>query len=53
MTYGSDKVIVVLNRSDAQQSIFLPGTSYTDLLSGNKVSAQSVTIPPRSSLVLE
>jgi glycosidase len=53
MTEGNDKIIVVLNRSDAQKSIFLPGTSYTDLLTGNKVSAKSVTIPPRSSLVLE
>jgi glycosidase len=53
MTEGTDKIVVVLNRSDTQQSIFLPGTSYTDLLTGNKVSAKSVTIPPRSSLVLE
>jgi glycosidase len=53
MTYGSDKVIVVLNRSDSQQSITLPGTSYTDLLGGATFSAGSVTIAPRSSLVLQ
>jgi len=53
MTHGSDKVIVVLNRSDSQQSIFLPGTSYKDLLTGATVSASSVSISARSSLVLQ
>jgi len=53
MTYNSDKLVIVLNRSDAQQSITLPGTSYTDLLTGATVSASSVNIAPRSSLVLQ
>ncbi len=53
MTQGADTLYVVLNRSDSQQQIFLPGTSYTDLISGATVSAAKVVIPPRSSLVLQ
>jgi glycosidase len=53
MTHGSDKVYVVLNRSDTQQQIFLPGTSYQDLLGGGTVSASKVVLSPRSSLVLK
>lgn len=53
MTAGSDKVVVVLNRSDSSQTISLPGTSYTDLLTGSTVSASSVSVGPRSSLVLK
>jgi hypothetical protein len=53
MKHGADELVVVLNRSDSSQSIFLPGTSYKDLLSGKTVSASGVTIPARSSLVLE
>jgi glycosidase len=53
MVHNTDKLVVVLNRSDAQQTISLPGTSYTDLLSGAQLNGSQVTVGPRSSLVLQ
>jgi glycosidase len=53
MTQGADKLYVVLNRSDSQQQISLPGTSYKDLINGATVSAAKVVLPPRSALVLQ
>jgi glycosidase len=53
MTSGSDKVVVVLNRSDATQTINLQGSSYADLLNGGTVTASSVSMPPRSSRILQ
>ena len=53
MTSGSNVVYVVLNRGDAAATITLPGTSYSDLLNGGTVSAASVKIGARSSMVLK
>ena len=53
MTHGSNVVYVVLNRSDSSKTIKLPGTSLTDQLTGSKVTASSVTVGARSSMVLK
>jgi beta-galactosidase GanA len=52
-TTGGDKVVVVLNRSDLDQTITLQGATYTDLLNGGTVSASSIKIPARSSRILK
>jgi hypothetical protein len=52
----ADTIVVVLNRSDSAQTIKLTAgsaSSYKDLLSGASVSAASVSVPARSSMVLE
>jgi len=55
MTLGAEQLVVALNRSDSSKTITptLKKSSYTDLLSGKSVSAASITIPARSSLVLQ
>jgi glycosidase len=53
MTSGSDKVVVVLNRSDSTQTVNLTGSTYTDLLTGGTVTASSVSMSPRSSRILQ
>jgi glycosidase len=56
LTHGASQVVVVLNRSDGDQTLSLPppaaGGDYTDLLGGGTVSASSVTVPARSSMIL-
>ena len=53
MTSGTDKLIVVLNRSDIDQTINLQGSSYTDLLNGGTVTGASLTTPARTARVLQ
>jgi glycosidase len=54
MVDGGDRVVVVLNRSDATQSVSgLPSGSFTDAVSGQGFSGPSVTVPPRSFLLLQ
>jgi glycosidase len=54
MSDGSDQLIVVLNRSDVQQTIQLTGaSSFKDLLSNETVTASAVKIPARSSRILQ
>ena len=48
----SDRLIVVLNRSDSPQSLTLGGL-YKDLLSGATVNGATLSIGARSSLVLQ
>ncbi|MBW2732763.1 MAG: Beta-galactosidase C-terminal domain [Deltaproteobacteria bacterium] len=52
MVDGSDRIVVVLNRSDSAQSISING-QYTDLLTGSSVDGSSLSIPARSSMILE
>ena len=52
MSHGSDTLTVVLNRSDAPQTVQLPGSSYQGLLSGQSFGG-SVTVPARSGLILQ
>ena len=56
MSSATDTIVVVLNRSDIEQTISLSAastTSYKDLLSGATITAASVKVPPRTSLVLQ
>lgn len=53
MATANDVLYVVINRSDSSKTIFIPGTSYTDLISGNTVSAANVVIGSRSSMILK
>jgi len=53
MSTTGDKVVVILNRSDSEQTITLQGTSYTDLLNGGTVTASSIKTPARSARVLQ
>lgn len=46
-------VTVAINRADTPQSVTLPAGSYDDLLDGGAVSGGSVTLDPRSYLVLQ
>jgi glycosidase len=52
MTAAGDQLLVVLNRSDSAQTFTLPGASYTDLLTGQALSAP-FKVPARGSLVLK
>jgi glycosidase len=45
-------VVVAINRGDTTRSVTLPAGSYTDLLAGGTVAGGSVSLPPRSFLVL-
>jgi glycosidase len=53
-TDGSDEVFVALNRADAAASSCgdLPAGAYTDLVTSADVQGESLTIPPRQTLVL-
>jgi glycosidase len=54
MSQGTDQLVVVLNRSDSEQTIQLAGyATMQDLLSGATVNAASLKVPARSSLVLQ
>lgn len=52
MVSGSDRLIVVLNRSDSPQSLTIGGL-YKDLLSGATVNGATLSIGARSSMVLQ
>ena len=53
MVDGNDVVYVVMNRSDVQQSTGgLPSGALKDLLGGGTANGPSVTLNPRSSMVL-
>ncbi len=52
MSHKTDKLIVVLNRADGQQTVNLSGPSYQDLLSGQSFGG-SVTVPPRGGVILQ
>ncbi|MCB9594495.1 MAG: hypothetical protein H6719_17315 [Sandaracinaceae bacterium] len=45
-------VTVAINRADTGRSVSIPAGSYTDLLSGATVSGGSVSLGPRSFLIL-
>ena len=53
LTSGGDKLVVVLNRSDVDQTIKLQGSSYTDLLNGGTVAGSSLTTPARTARILQ
>jgi len=56
MSAGSDTLVIVLNRSDSEQTIKLTAgaaSSYKDQLSGATFSPDAVKIPARSALVLQ
>jgi glycosidase len=48
---GND-VVVAVNRADSDRTVSVPAGSWTDLLDGGTVSGGSVTLSPRSFLVL-
>jgi glycosidase len=52
MSAGSDKLIMVLNRSDSAQQVTLAG-SFKDLLSGKILNGPTITIGARASMVLQ
>ena len=53
MNAGTDNVYVAINRSDTQQQVTgLPSGALTDQLSGSSVTGPSISIPPRTSMVL-
>ncbi|MCA9607373.1 MAG: Beta-galactosidase C-terminal domain [Myxococcales bacterium] len=49
---SAPEVTVAINRSDSSRSVTLPAGSYTDLVGGGSVSGGSVSLSPRSFLVL-
>jgi glycosidase len=51
MRHATNRVVVVLNRSDSAQVINLSGT-FTNLLDNAAIDGASLTIPARSSMVL-
>jgi glycosidase len=55
MTSGSDTLVVVLNRSDSDQTITLThvAPTFSELLGGGTVAGSSVSIPKRSALILK
>jgi len=54
MVDGSDRLVILLNRSDSEQTVNLTGaTTFTDLLTAESLNASSVKIPPRSVRVLQ
>lgn len=53
MDGANDSVVVLVNRDDAQQVVNnVPAGAYTDLLTGMTQNGTSITVPPRSSMVL-
>jgi glycosidase len=53
MAHNADTVHVLVNRDNAQQVISnVPAGSYQDLLTGASQSGPSITVPPRSSMIL-
>lgn len=46
-------IVVAINRADSVQSVDLPAGTYTDLLSAQSQAGGSVSLPPRSFLVLQ
>ena len=53
MVDGADRVYVVVNRSDVQKTVSgLPAGALTDQLSGAAVSGPSLSVAPRTALVL-
>ena len=55
MSYGGSELVVLLNRSDSAKTVkpTLAKSSYTDLLTNKAVTAGSITIPARGSMVLK
>ena len=53
LTSGADKLVVVLNRSDVDQTINLQASSYTDLLNGGTMAGSSLKTPARTARILQ
>jgi glycosidase len=53
MSEGSDQLVIVINRSDVEQTIQLPASSYQDLLRGVTLTGPSFKLAPRSSYLLQ
>jgi glycosidase len=53
MSDANCTVIVAINRTDNAQTVTLPGSSYTDLLSNSSITTASLSMAARSSVVLE
>ncbi len=53
MSEGSDVLVIVINRSDAEQTIQLPAAGYQDLLRNQAMTGPSYKLAPRSSYVLQ
>lgn len=53
MSEGSDQLVIVVNRSDTEQTIQLPASSYQDLLRGQTLKGPSYKLSPRASYVLQ
>ncbi|HEY0135445.1 MAG TPA: DUF3459 domain-containing protein, partial [Nannocystis sp.] len=50
---ADDQIIVVLNRSDTMQDVMgVPDGQYTDLLTDTPVTGGTISVPPRSSMLL-
>ncbi len=49
---SAPEVTVAINRADTGNTVSVPAGSYTDLLSGGAVSGGSVSLAPRSFLIL-
>ncbi len=49
---GGDDVTIAINRADSSRSVSIPSGSYTNLLTDEIASGGSVSLPPRSYLVL-
>jgi len=53
MTADTDTVYVAVNRSDAAQQVGnLPGGMLNDELNGGTASGPTITVPPRSAMIL-
>ena len=53
LSNSSESVIVLVNRSDTLATIVsIPSGSYKDAIGGTTVSGPSVSVPPRSSMIL-
>jgi len=53
MADGSDKLYVLLNRSDVAKPVTgVPAGSYTDAISGDPLTGGTITVPPRSFRIL-
>ncbi len=55
MSYGGTELVVLLNRADFAKTVkpSLGKSSYTDLLTNKSVSAGSISIPARGSMILK
>ncbi|MCC6875566.1 MAG: hypothetical protein IT378_14765 [Sandaracinaceae bacterium] len=49
---GMEEATIAINRADGNNTVSIPAGSYTDRITGTSVTGGSVSLPPRSFLVL-